>query len=380
VKAFIDVSRLAGFDYGPDHPLRMERLRLTLNLLKAYGLLKGEGVMVVEPEAASREDLLTFHEDDYIEALEKAGKSLPPENGVAYGLGTPDNPVFPGLYEYALLYGGASLAAAEAVWKHGAVLSFNIAGGLHHAHKDRAAGFCYINDIVLAAQRLLGFYDRVLYVDVDAHHGDGVQGAFWRSNRVLTASFHESGWTLFPGTGFEGEIGEGPGRGFSLNFPFMPGIEEDIYLDCFRMVIGGAVERFKPEAVVAQLGVDGLAGDPLTNLSLSNLFLVRVVEFLLELDLPLVSLGGGGYRIDNVARAWTLAWATMIGVEPPDELPAEYVEARGGEGGSQRLRDHPVDLPDMISESAAEDARRVRKYLLDEVLPLIHARGGAGKE
>ena len=214
VKAFVDITRLAEFDYGPSHPLRMERLRLALGLINSYGLLEGDNVRILELEPASEEDLLSFHDQSYIEALKMADGGVFPDGGLSFGLGTGDNPVFPKLYEYSRMYAGASLTAARAVSGGEAGVSFNMAGGLHHAHAGRASGFCYVNDIVLAIKHLLSTYHRVIYVDVDAHHGDGVQEAFYDSDRVMTVSFHESGLYLFPGSGFPEETGRGEGRGY----------------------------------------------------------------------------------------------------------------------------------------------------------------------
>ncbi len=375
VKVYVHVPGLARFDYGAAHPFRLERLEATHRLIEACGLLDRPDVSVVEPEPAGRADLLLWHRPEFIEALERAGAGKWTPADAAWGLGTPDNPVFTGIYRYCLLYAGATLAAARAV-VDGARASFNIAGGLHHAHAGRASGFCYVNDIVLGILLLLRRYRRVMYVDIDAHHGDGVQEAFYESDRVLTFSLHESGNYLFPGTGFEDESGEGEGEGFTLNFPFLPGAGDDIYRECFEEVFGAAAARFRPEAFVLQLGADSLAHDPLAHLALSNAVPAWVTGMVMATGTPLVALGGGGYDIDQVARAWTLAWAAMVGADPDDELPDSYLRSVPGRA-RRSLRDGRRAA--VVSPAAAiEEARRVKRRLLAEVVPLIHDRGGAG--
>jgi acetoin utilization protein AcuC len=371
LRAFIYVPELGQFSYGDAHPFRLGRLTMTHDLIEAYGLLNREGVSVIEPEPAREEDILRWHSPDFVAALRRAdaGESIPGDE--AYGLGTGDNPVFPGLWRYCLLYTGATLAAVKAVTDGGAGAAFNMAGGLHHAHAGRASGFCYVNDIVLGILELLDRFDRVLYVDIDAHHGDGVEEAFWRSDRVLTLSLHESGRYLFPGTGFETEIGEGAGRGFSVNVPFQPGVTDGIYLRCFQEVAVAILEHFRPQAVVAQLGVDGLARDPLAHLGLGNGVHAKVTEFLASQGLPLVALGGGGYDLDNVARGWTVVWDALLSAGTSDDIPEAYLRRYGGR---RALRDRPFDDRDAPAETR-KDALRVREHLLKEVVPLIHDRG-----
>jgi acetoin utilization protein AcuC len=216
---FVYTGEFAKFDYGASHPLKPFRLKLTRDLIEACGLLGPDDPRLIIPAAATDADLLAFHTADYIEALKTAdaGKYFP--GASAYGLSPGDNPVFPGLFQWSRMVTGASLLAADIVDSGRADIAFSIAGGLHHALAGQASGFCYINDAVLAILSLARRGRRVAYIDIDAHHGDGVQEAFYSTDRVLTISLHETGGALFPGTGFEREMGAGTGRGYSVNIP-----------------------------------------------------------------------------------------------------------------------------------------------------------------
>jgi acetoin utilization protein AcuC len=207
------------FDYGPEHPLRMERLGMTWRLMEAYGLTSGPKIKVLTPEPAPVEAIIRFHSREYIEILRavSAGDWVP--HAARYGLGAGDNPIFPGLWEAAELVAGGSLLASQLVLDNEAPRAFHFAGGLHHAMPERASGFCYVNDAVLAIMELRRRDWKVAYVDIDAHHGDGVQFAFYADPRVLTISSHERGDRLFPGTGSVEEMGEGEGFGYSVNCP-----------------------------------------------------------------------------------------------------------------------------------------------------------------
>jgi len=330
---FLWSPQFCHYDLGPSHPLKPERLELTHALISAYGLLSQEGVACESPSPASPEDLLLVHSRDYIETVRALDKGIWVSNLSAYGLGTSDNPVFEGIYEASILYTGASLWAAEAVFRGEAEVAFNIAGGLHHAHRSRAAGFCIFNDPALAIAWLLRESDeaaRILYLDIDAHHGDGVQEAFYDDPRVLTISIHESGRTLFPGTGFVEDIGTGEGTGFSVNLPLAPFTDDETYLWAFGEIVPPLVEAFRPDFFLSQLGVDAHFWDPLTHLCLTTRAYEEVFRQMCKLAGPRwIAFGGGGYSLEVVPRAWTLAFANMLGEDLPDEIP----------GGGGRLRD-----------------------------------------
>src|SRR5437773_1328895 len=220
--ALVHSEKADGFDYGREHPLRMERLGLTWRLMRAYGLTTLPNTRVVSPEAAAETDIARYHTREYMDVLKRADSGLDPADGAVYGLGLGDNPVFRGLWEVAQLVAAGSLTAADLVASGAVERAFHFAGGLHHAFPDRASGFCYVNDAVLAILRLREHGLRVAYIDIDAHHGDGVQHAFYADPDVLTISTHERGERLFPGTGFVREQGEGAGVGYDLrNVPRM---------------------------------------------------------------------------------------------------------------------------------------------------------------
>jgi acetoin utilization protein AcuC len=267
---------------------------------------------------------------------------------------------------------GATLQAVDFVAAGKGEIAFNIAGGLHHAMRSRASGFCYINDPVIGIKRLLSRGKRVVYIDIDAHHGDGVQKAFYETNQVLTISLHESGHTLFPGTGFEYEIGEGEGEGYSVNLPFPPYAGDEIYLWAFEEVVPELVHIFQPDVVVTQLGVDTFYDDPLTNIHLSILGYERVLKKIKDLAPRWVALGGGGYNISNVARAWTLAWAIMNGIELKDQLPESFLREAAKMGVEEReLREHPKARPDIQNKENKVEMERVVHYIKETVFPKI---------
>ncbi len=369
--AFIYTEDYLHYDYGPTHPLRIIRLKLTYELMKAYGLLNLPGVEVIETEKAKEEDLSRFHSEDYLAVLKKANQGMIKGEFYTYGLGPGDNPIFPGLFDWSLLVTGATLQAVEYVASEKGKIAFNIAGGLHHAMRKRASGFCYINDPVIGILRLIDRGLRVVYIDIDAHHGDGVQKAFYATDQVLTISLHESGYTLFPGTGFEYEIGEGKGEGFSVNLPFPPYTEDETYLWAFEEVVPELIHLFNPDVVVTQMGVDTFYDDPLTNLRLSIYGFEKVVKRIKDLAPRWVALGGGGYQISNVARAWTLAWAIMNGIELKEEIPESFLKWAENYGFKERrLRGDRIHFFSDERENRRE-VEKVVQYLHEKVISKI---------
>jgi len=373
--AFIYTDAYLNYDYGPIHPLRISRLQLTHDLIQAYHLLELPSVEFLPTIKANEEDLATFHTREYLEVLKQASAGHLSGNAYAFGLGPGDNPIFPGLFEWSLWITGATLQAVDYVATGKGEVAFNIAGGLHHAMASRASGFCYINDPVIGILRLLRHGKRVAYIDVDAHHGDGVQAAFYRTNKVLTISLHEGGQTLFPGTGFEYEIGEGEGEGYSVNLPFAPYTNDEVYVWAFEEIVPAFVHAFQPDVVVTQLGVDTFMSDPLTNLHLSIHGYEKVVRRMKSLAPRWVALGGGGYDSSNVARAWTLAWAIMNDVELGDDLPKAYLEKSEKMGiDDKRLKGDPLPFSHPMSQGSRREAERVVRYLKETVLPKV--KGG----
>jgi acetoin utilization protein AcuC len=248
---------------------------------------------------------------------------------------------------------------------------FHFAGGLHHAMPSRASGFCYVNDAVLAILRFRERGLRVLYVDIDAHHGDGVQHGFYGDPSVLTISTHERGDYLFPGTGFVEEAGSGAGVGYSVNLPLEPFTDSSVYLPAFEQVVPPLFGAFRPDVVVAQLGIDSHRTDPLTHLALDVQGFTRAVSRITELSPKLVCLGGGGYDLPNVARAWTAAWAVLNGVEPPAALPAAFAaDARRYGFLTDTLWDADEPLPDHRRVRAQEYAQRQVDAIRRSIFPV----------
>jgi acetoin utilization protein AcuC len=357
---------LLGYDLGGNHPLHPIRLDLTIRLARELGVL--DGVRVLRPTAAADEELLRVHAADYLTAVKKA-----PDTGddVGHGLGTPDNPVFDRMHEASALVVGGSLAAAQQIASGATDRAVNIAGGLHHAMRDHAAGFCVYNDCAVAISWLLdNGFERIAYVDIDVHHGDGVQAAFYRDPRVLTVSLHQHPMTLWPCTGAPQEFGEGDGHGTAVNVALPPGTRDRQWLRAFHAVVPSLLRRFRPQLLVTQCGVDTHFEDPLADLALSVDGHRAAYLALRELAVELaggrwLALGGGGYQLFRVVpRSWTHLLAAVLGrdVEPTTPVPAGWMAHTAPLAGHHPLPvtmsdDCPVDFePWSGEESTGVDA------------------------
>ena len=362
-KTLVDPRLLLRFDFGEAHPFKVYRLGLLMELCSQYGLVDRPDVQVVPLREAREEEGLGFHSKGYFEALRLASTGMWVPNQFAHGLGTADNPVFPDVYEWAMLVPGGSIDGADALLK-GSGRAFSPAGGLHHAMPTRASGFCHVNDCVLAIEHLRRAGKRVVYVDIDAHHGDGVQHAFYGARDVLTISLHQTGYTIFPGTGFEDEIGVDEGRGFAINVPLLPGAGDRAYDQALDEVVVPAIEIFRPDALVTQLGTDALIGDLLANLRMSLHGFERAIERFRALGVPWLALGGGGYDVGNVVRAWTIAWAAMLDEKLPDEIPAAFLTQAATYGVTASQLRGPRDVPptsERVLEALADTIRKLRE-------------------
>jgi len=311
--AFLFSPEIDGLSYPPDCPFKTQRAGLTRQRLCSFGLLGGEGRAEVAARKATRSELERFHTRRYLDELQRAAGGDLTADGLHMGLGGPDTPVFKDLYHYGAWACGAGLVAADWLLEGRADIAFNLLGGFHHAMAERAAGFCFLNDVVLACMKLADAGKRVLCLDVDAHHGDGTQAAFYARKDVMTVSLHETGRTLFPWGGFEDETGEGPGRGYNVNVSLPPETYDDAFLAAFDDVALPMLDFFRPDVIVLELGLDTLAGDPLTHLRMTNNVVVEMLERLLRLGRPLLVAGGGGYHVENTVRGWALAWRTCCG-------------------------------------------------------------------
>lgn len=311
--------------YGDYHPFKVQRYRLAYDLIAGYGLTNLPGADVRECGTVTDADLLSFHAPEYLCRLAEFNRSADSRADFRYGLGDVENPVFPGFYDWARLCTAGTVEAARLVTEEGYDVAFNLAGGLHHAHRARASGFSYLNDAVIAINRLVARGLRVAYLDLDAHHGDGVQEAFYESDRVLTISLHETGLHFFPGTGFEHESGKGRGKGYSVNVPLIEHTDDALFMKAFDEVAYPLVAAYNPDVLVTQLGADTFRTDPLTRLEITTHSYSYIIRKLAALRIPWVALGGGGYDLVNVARAWTIAWGIMNGVELHPRLPADFI-------------------------------------------------------
>ncbi len=347
---------VTGYDFGPQHPMDPVRLALTMGLVRAFGLDRAVDVVAAKPAGDST--LRLVHREDYVAAV-KAASADPRRADQAYGLGTVDDPAFAGMHEVSALIAGQSVAAAEAVWRGEAAHAVNFAGGLHHAMPGGAAGFCIYNDASLAIARLLELgVERVAYVDVDVHHGDGVQAAFWEDPRVLTVSLHEHPRTLFPQTGWPEETGAaGAGEGGAVNVALPAGTGDAGWLRAFHAVVPELLADFRPQVLVTQHGADTHFDDPLAHLAVSLDAQRAVQEACHELahayaDGRWVALGGGGYAVvDVVPRSWThlVGIAAHAPVAPETVIPSSWrdeVYARTRQLGPGRMTDGrwPVDF------------------------------------
>ena len=350
--ALIYLPEFSRFCYGEEHPFKVQRYRLTYELICAYGLHQLPGATVCGCPEVDEAALLSFHAPDYLARLAEFNVSAEPRADFRYGLGDVENPVFTGFYDWARLCVAGTVEAARLVTEEGYGVAFNLAGGLHHAHRARASGFSYLNDAVIAINGLLAKGLRVAYLDLDAHHGDGVQEAFYDSDRVLTVSLHESGIYFFPGTGFEGEIGTGRGRGYAVNVPLREHTDDALFMKAFDEVAYPLIAAFDPDVLVTQLGVDTFRTDPLTRLEVTTHSYAYILRKLKALRIPWVATGGGGYDMVNVARAWTIAWAVMNGVELPPRLPDSFVGTLTALGQPHRM------LLDAMHWAAEDDRNR----------------------
>jgi len=370
----IDPTPLLRFDFGPHHPFKIHRLGLTFELMRAYGLVERPDIAVLPPREATEGEACGFHSQGYLETLRVASNGMWVPNLFSHGLGTSDNPVFPDVYDWAMSVAGASIVCAEEILSGRADRAFNISGGLHHAMPSRASGFCHVNDGVLAIQTLVKAGKRVAYVDIDAHHGDGVQHAFYTSGEVLTISVHQSGYTIFPGTGFVEETGQGPGEGTSVNVPLLPGAGDAAYERAFEAIVLPVVRAFAPDVLVTQLGSDAIVGDVVANLRMSLRQFERAVVAFRDLGVPWIALGGGGYDVNNVVRAWTLAWAVLTETDLADEVPPEWLTlAARYNVVISKLRGNIDRTP--TEDSVLDDLERTIAALRDTVFRILGATG-----
>ncbi|CAF0826627.1 unnamed protein product [Adineta steineri] len=360
---------VGNYYYGQGHPMKPHRIRMAHNLILNYGLYRK--MEIYRPHKAFADEMTRFHSDEYVKFI----KNVRPDNIMEFNkqmqrfnVGE-DCPVFEGVYEFCQISAGGSLAGAVKLNRKLTDIAINWAGGLHHAKKSEASGFCYINDIVLAILELLKYHQRVLYIDIDVHHGDGVEEAFYTTDRVMTVSFHKFG-EYFPGTGDLRDIGAGRGKHYAVNFPLRDGIDDDTYETIFKPVMTKVMETYQPNAIVLQCGADSLTGDRLGCFNLTLKGHGKCVEFIKNLNLPLLLLGGGGYTIRNVARAWTNETAIALDQEISNDLPYnDYFEYYGPDF---KLNINPSNMP---NQNSAEYLDKIKIKLFDNLRMIPHVPG-----
>jgi acetoin utilization protein AcuC len=380
--AIVHDLALEDYGFGGGHPFNPLRLRLTLELCESLGLL--EGYPFVHPEPATDDDLTTVHTLTYVRMVQEAGRSQGALSDLmTYGLGAPDNPVFPDMHEACARVVGGVLAACRLVMAGEADHAMCISGGLHHAMRSKASGFCVYNDAGVAISRLREEHPeiRVAYVDTDAHHGDGVQWMFYSDPDVLTISMHESGRYLFPGTGEVGEKGSNRGVGLSVNVPLEPFTDDESWISCFEAIIPEVLRAFGPDLILSQNGCDGHALDPLTHLSATTRLYEHVPKRMHDLAHELcdgrwVATGGGGYDIWRVVpRAWTALWAAVSHQELPERVSEDWLSKwrkNSPVGLPPLMRDDPGDYPKgPRAAKIAERNLRTVEEILEKVLPSI---------
>src|SRR5450631_1420332 len=346
-------ERLAAYDFGPDHPMAPVRVDLTIELARAFGLFAEAGVSVERAPPATDVQLEMVHIESYIAAVRLASRPDPGSSIPGFGLGTGDDPVFPGMHDASALVAGATLAAARAVWTGAAQHGASIAGGLHHAMRGSASGFCVYNDPAIAIAWLLGQgADRVAYVDVDVHHGDGVQAAFYDDPRVLTISLHQHPAALFPGTGLPSETGGPTAQGSAVNVALPSGTRDAGWLRAFHAVVPPLLTAFRPQILVSQHGCDTHWLDPLAGLRLS-IDAQRAAHAAIHVlahqvaDGRWLLTGGGGYELLQVVpRTWTHLLAEAAGrpIDPAASIPAAWREFAARRTGRE--------APELMTEGA----------------------------
>jgi len=370
---FVYSSEMARFDFGPDHPFKPERASKTYELCSRYGVMNHPWMSVFEPDTIEEKYLTSFHDPAYLALLKEASAGKVSLDMLSRGLGTEDTPILQGIYEWSLKAAGGTLEAVRRLNGGEIQVAFHPLGGFHHGMPDHAEGFCYINDIVIALKDALESHPdmKIAYLDLDAHHGNGVQEAFYEDPRVLFISLHETGKKLYPWSGFETETGREKGKGYTVNVPLEESTDDEVYAFVFDAVVPPLLSSFSPDTVLAVLGADVLVSDPLTHLKLTNNGYMKAIKGFLEFSPRILALGGGGYDIYRTSRAWTLAWGLLNNVEPVDEfsgLVGGMMFGPESEVGS--LYDRPFLVQGEAKERAFEEARRVVAYIRKEIFPL----------
>ncbi len=362
------------YDLGPEHPFSPLRVAMLLDLLHTYEVQ----VDFLEPLAATQEMLLEIHDPQYIQIIQEASAGKKIAHAEHYGLGTADNPIKEGMAEGALFQVGGTVLGAKLLMEDQTKKVLQLGGGFHHAHPGLAAGFCLYNDLALAIKKFTKFGWHVAYLDIDVHHGDGVQEMFYSNDKVMTISLHESGEYLFPGTGWIHELGRGMGRALKLNIPLEPFTEGTSYLKVVEGVVEPALSWFRPDVLVVQAGADAHFSDPLADLLLTTYDYERLFHKIIEMadqsckGRILFTLGGG-YAMAATVRIWAILYYVLHGWELPDRLPAEWRQRwqkKIGKPLPEYLHDR---LPAYDPIPRKEEIERANRQLIQRIMDSVAA-------
>jgi acetoin utilization protein AcuC len=369
---FIHSEQIEQYHYPATCPFKAERAGLTRSILTGANSYTGDDRFEVSPKPLTEPELFLFHTPEYIGQLKRVSSGIIDSSDLFAGLGTDDCPIFADLYNYAILAAGGTAVAARCILDHGSVrVAFNPSGGYHHAYADKAGGFCYINDVVIGCRLLANAGKKVFCLDLDVHHGNGTQSAFYGDPSVFTVSLHESGTTLFPWGGFETETGEGAGKGYNVNLPFPAGTDDDIYCAAFREIVPPLISAYNPDVIVLETGMDVLSVDPLAHLKMTNNAFAELAPLVKAFEKPILMVGGGGYNPQATARGWALLWTILCGIEPESDMSI----GMGGDflGNSE----WNAGLRDMRIYARGEDKERIQaevntavEYIKNTVFPI----------
>ncbi len=356
---------LLKYDFGSFHPLSQIRMKLAFELIRDCGFLNSPNVKVIAPSMANEAMAYLAHDEEYVNVVQDLSSGVHHPDSFRYGFGLGDNPVFDGMHEASLVHMGATLKACDMVMQGEVQHVFSMGGGFHHALRRRASGFCIYNDVVVAIRNLQKEYslDRIMYVDIDAHHADGVQVALYDDPQVMKFSVHESGKFLYPGTGHSEETGEGEGRGYTCNLPLWPHTHDESFMKAFGEILPSLARAFKPQVLLTQFGTDMHYDDPLSHINLTTSSYDFAAKTMNEVshdvcDGKWICLGGGGYSSRSVSRIWTILFSRMIEASPPTYLSEGWrnmCRQLGKEDPGEELFDDPTmfgtEDPVVVSET-----------------------------
>ncbi|KAA1466645.1 hypothetical protein DENSPDRAFT_831510 [Dentipellis sp. KUC8613] len=361
---------VGSYSYGLGHPMKPLRMRITHELVQAYNML--DKMHVLRARRATPEAMAAFHTDEYVHFLTRVTPETAEEltyHGTRFLVGD-DNPAFEGIFEFCSISAGGTIAAAKKITSGESDISINWAGGLHHAKKREASGFCYINDIVLGILELLRVYPRVLYIDIDCHHGDGVEEAFYTTDRVMTCSFHKFG-EYFPGTGAQEDRGRGKGKGYAVNVPLKDGLSDESFRMIYETVISRIIEVFQPSVIVHQCGSDSLSGDKLGCFNITMQGHAHCVQFTRGFNIPFILVGGGGYTVKNASRTWAYETACALGIEKDIDLKLPWNEFFEWFGPRYRLEVAESNMEDKnVKDGSLDKIRETALRQLSELQPV----------